>query len=729
MSVYRTIGKKCVSIRFLSISRLYYRLSMAQIVIVLALFVSNVYALSFAPQVPYELSETSPADIVTADFNSDGYADLAVTMSGADGGVGSISIVFGDGTGAFPSHTQLSALDVDGLGYTPWGIATADFNSDGNLDIATTAYGSDVYQVNIYLGDGAGNFTATSVLTTISQSPATVVTGNLNNDAHIDIAVGSDSGSGAGVSVFFGNGDGTFGDANPIPSSNLLSVRDISLIDFNLDGYTDLVTTRQILLNNGSGEFSNVALVGGSTAVGVGAIDANRDGWTDVIVANPGSIDIWLNDQTGSLDYETTYTIASGNITAITAADIDNNGDPDFIVSDEAGNQVHIYQGLGDGSFALPESFATGSQPKTVIAADWSGDGLADVASPYRNGGETPYVSVLVQQANGNTPPVGSLQFSSANYSVAENTANLIVSISRIAGNSGTVTVDYTSSDGTAIAGSDYGAISGTLTFDDGVNSRTVTVPIIDDMMFEGDETFTLSLGYVAGGAALAEPTVTTVTIIEDDPEPLPPPPPAPPPQPPPSMPPPPQPPPPPPPAPPPAPPPSPPPAVGSLQFSNSMYSVTEGDSNVNVTVTRTGGSFGSVAVGFQTSNGSALGGSDFTDTSGTLNFGDGITSQTITIPVLDDGIVESDESFTVSLANAINDASIGSPGIATVTISDDDASPPLPLPVPSPSPSPSPSPPPSSNSGSGGMSGLFLLAACMLACYRRRNTPFRYLS
>jgi len=616
------------------IQQLHWRLALT---LLLIMFGASAHALSFAPQVSYELSETSPADIVSTDFNNDGYDDLAVTMSGADGGVGGISILLGDGAGTYPSHNQIAASDVDGLGFSPWGIAAADFNEDGNQDLVVTAYGTGKYEVNIYLGDGAGLFTASVALATASQSPATVVTGFFNNDTHVDIAVGSDSGSGAGVSVFFGVGDGTFSTANPITDSNSFSVKDIVAADFDLDGSVDLITPRQILINDGNGNFSLADSPGGSTAVGVSAFDANRDGWVDIVIANSTSIDILLNNQSGATNYFDTYSLSSSKLTAIDTVDFDNDGDPDFVVSDEFNDQVLVFKGVGDGSFAAPESFTTGLQPKTVIAADWSGDNAADIAAPYRNGGETPYVSVLIQQSGGGTLPAGSFQFSSATYSVAENGGSITVAVSRVVGSSGAVSVDYASADGSAKAGNDYTAVSGTLNFADGQISQTIIVPILDDPDYEGNENFTLSISNATGGATIAAPATTTITIVENDPAPQP----------------------------------------GSLQFSVANYSIAENGVNANVTVTRTGGSSGLVSVDYATTDSSATAGSDYTTTNGTLNFADGVISQVISIPIIDDTSYEGNEAFTVTLSNATGGAVLGATTIATVTIIENDPAPP----------------------------------------------------
>ena len=80
------------------------RLRFALVTFALLVFPISAHALGFATEVSYELSETSPVDILTADFNNDGNNDLAVSMSGEAGGVGSVSILLGDGNGTFPDH-------------------------------------------------------------------------------------------------------------------------------------------------------------------------------------------------------------------------------------------------------------------------------------------------------------------------------------------------------------------------------------------------------------------------------------------------------------------------------------------------------------------------------------------------------------------------------------------------------------------------------------------------
>jgi hypothetical protein len=93
----------------------------------------------------------------------------------------------------------------------------------------------------------------------------------------------------------------------------------------------------------------------------------------------------------------------------------------------------------------------------------------------------------------------------------------------------GPVTVDYSTADGTAVAGQDYTATHGTLVFQPGETSKTVTISILNDTVVEGPETLTLGLANPTAGAHLGSPSSVTLTITDDDSGPPPPPPPPPP--------------------------------------------------------------------------------------------------------------------------------------------------------------------------------------------------------
>jgi hypothetical protein len=133
---------------------------------------------------------------------------------------------------------------------------------------------------------------------------------------------------------------------------------------------------------------------------------------------------------------------------------------------------------------------------------------------------------------------------------------------------------------------------------------------------------------------------------------------------------------------------------AGTLQFNLAASSVGEAAGTATITVTRTGGSTGSVMVDYATvAGGTATGGAacgagvDYVNASGTLTFGDGVTSQMFTITICNDAIDEVDETVNLMLSNAQGGATIGAQSTAVLTITDDDPPPSIAIASPSPLP------------------------------------------
>ena len=118
-------------------------------------------------------------------------------------------------------------------------------------------------------------------------------------------------------------------------------------------------------------------------------------------------------------------------------------------------------------------------------------------------------------------PPVaapGSVQFSAAGFAVTEDGGPAIVSVTRLGGTGGAVSVDYATSNGTATAGSDYTAAGGTLHWADGdASNKTFAVTIANDALVESSETVSLILSNPTGGATLGALSNGALTIADDD--------------------------------------------------------------------------------------------------------------------------------------------------------------------------------------------------------------------
>src|SRR5207302_9684154 len=117
----------------------------------------------------------------------------------------------------------------------------------------------------------------------------------------------------------------------------------------------------------------------------------------------------------------------------------------------------------------------------------------------------------------------GDIQFTDATYQVNENDGPAAITLTRVGGSSGSISATFTSSNGTASAGSDYTDSDQTVTFNDGETAKTINIPISDDSVYEGNETVNLALGTTTINAPLtdnpapADPHAAVLTIIDNE--------------------------------------------------------------------------------------------------------------------------------------------------------------------------------------------------------------------
>lgn len=203
----------------------------------------------------------------------------------------------------------------------------------------------------------------------------------------------------------------------------------------------------------------------------------------------------------------------------------------------------------------------------------------------------------------------------------------MTITVTRTGSAVGEVSVDYATSDGSALAPSDYTATNGTLIFPDGSSApRTFTIPISNDSFVEPDETVTLTLSNPTGDARLGAASTAVLTITDDD---------------------------------------------SALQFSASSYRVNESE-NAVITVNRVGALVNPATVAYSTRQGTATAGRDYTDVSGALSFAPGESSKTFVVPVIDDRRNEGNETVRLRITGA-SGATLGSPNKATLRIIDND--------------------------------------------------------
>ncbi|MFO0908858.1 MAG: Calx-beta domain-containing protein [Isosphaeraceae bacterium] len=222
----------------------------------------------------------------------------------------------------------------------------------------------------------------------------------------------------------------------------------------------------------------------------------------------------------------------------------------------------------------------------------------------------------------GNAVP--SVSFATASASVRESNGSISLTVTR---NStvGTNTVDYATIAGTAVPGLNYTTRAGTLTFAPGVASQTITIPVLSDNAVHGALTFTVALSNPSG-AVLAAPSTATVTIADDD-------------------------------------------TPGTLGLAASTLSTAPSVATAQISVLRTGGKAGTVTLDFATGAGNAIPGIDYLPVSGTLTFGPGETSKTISVPLLNNTIPGNDVSFPLTISSAGGGATLGAIRTIVVTV------------------------------------------------------------
>jgi hypothetical protein len=237
---------------------------------------------------------TTPVSIAVADFNNDGISDLAVVNKGDN----TIGIYFGNGDGTFKAPVPITT------GLQPTSIIAGAFNPNSNalIDLAVTNSASNTLQT--YIGNGNGTFANGATYAT-GVTPIYVASADLNNDGILDLAV-ADSGTVVtgnnsvinSVSVFLGNGDGTFGTAaSPrVDYAAGTNPTSIAIADFNTDGVPDMAVTATgddslaVLIGVGGGVFSSpFELPLQNTPNSAATADFNSDGLPDLAVTNFGS--------------------------------------------------------------------------------------------------------------------------------------------------------------------------------------------------------------------------------------------------------------------------------------------------------------------------------------------------------------------------------------------------------------------------------------------------------
>lgn len=326
-----------------------------------------------------------PWSVFCADFNGDGYADMATVSYQTD----SLTVLLNSGSGTFQLDSTYPTGDV------PVFVHGADVDGDNDIDLVVANKFDN--NLSLFLNNGDGTFAAPSIIDA-GTSPTSVRLADLDGDTSPDLVVTSEQVTlpfmDDSVSVMFNNGDGSF--QTRVSFGVDFSPQKSVAADLNGDGSLDLAVvnleshTVSVLLNQGSGSFpTRVDYESHYMPSDISAADLDGDGDVDLIAPNSDAYDrsvvsVILNNGDGSFQ-PTVYYNSGGFPFGTFTSDLDKDNDIDIIVANWMTDSLSILLNNGDATFQEPMQYAAGDAPTSLYTADFDHDTYDDLAVGNRN--------------------------------------------------------------------------------------------------------------------------------------------------------------------------------------------------------------------------------------------------------------------------------------------------------------------------------------------------------